>query len=281
VSTPRLRRSIPVGLVLAALVASAPPRTARAQTSREPRVYVVEPGDTLSSIADELGVSPRELAARNGLQAPFRLRVGRRLRLPPGVDPDVARDLPTRARLAADEDGASRGGPGLVTLARQRDGATLTTNLHAETHGHRMRLERFLRFRDGSRHAIHPRLIRAVATLGEHFAGRRVVVLSGFRPQLRNPSAPRTRHSQGYAVDLRVEGVPVRAVHAFCTTLDALGCGLYPRGGYVHIDVRREAASWTENGGTDAHAAHSRESDETVAEVLADAAPVRGANDRR
>lgn len=47
----------------------------------EPRVYTVQPGDTLFKIAWQHGVDQRELARWNGLANPNLIRVGQRLRL--------------------------------------------------------------------------------------------------------------------------------------------------------------------------------------------------------
>jgi murein DD-endopeptidase MepM/ murein hydrolase activator NlpD len=48
-------------------------------------IVIVEPGQTLYSIARSNGVSVRELAATNKLRAPYRLRAGQRIRIP-GVE---------------------------------------------------------------------------------------------------------------------------------------------------------------------------------------------------
>ena len=44
--------------------------------------YTVRPGDTLSGIAAELGVSPAELARANGIADPNRIRAGQVLEMP-------------------------------------------------------------------------------------------------------------------------------------------------------------------------------------------------------
>lgn len=266
-----------MALVVAVVLLGTVPAVAHAQA--EERVYVVQPGDTISRIAARLGVPYRALAERNHLAPPYRLRVGRRLRLPEGVAPEVLRRLPTRAQLESGAGNESSGGtehrPGFVTLVRARDGAVLATNFRAGSRELRLRVERFLRFRDGSRHLIHPRLIRYLADLSDRFGGRRIVVLSGFRPQLRRTTLPRTRHNRGYAIDLRVEGVSLRAVHEFCTTLRGTGCGLYPRAQFVHMDVRVENASWVDHTGPDERRYRRPEAEEAVYEVMDDAAPVR------
>lgn len=263
------------GLVALASVAGA-------QSRDDERIYVVVPGDTILRIAARLGVQPRELAAHNSLPRPYTLRVGRRLRVPPDADPEAVRDLPTRRQLAEAREGTAPEGAtptrhraGFVTLVRQRDGAELATSFAAGGPSLRVRVEHFLRSRDGREHLVHPRLMRAIASVSDRFGGRRIVVLSGFRPRARDRE--RSRHAQGYAVDLRVEGVSSRDLHRFCTTLANMGCGHYPRANFVHLDVRREPASWSDGAPWSARSTRVVPEDgdvpeESVAEVHADAA---------
>ncbi len=263
----------------------APPAWAQRASDR---VYVVAPSDTVSRIAARLQVPLRDLLERNHLTAPYRLRVGRHLRVPEGVPADVLRTLPSRQSVEAGAADSHRREPaqgavesldrsGLVTLVRRRDGAELTTRFDNPAQSFRVRMARFLRFRDGSRHGIHPRLVRQLAAVSEHFAQRPITVLSGFRPQLYRRTGPRTRHSQGYAVDIRIDGVGLRDLFQFCESLENMGCGFYPRARFVHFDVRREPLSWEDNASPGSR--HSREtvtdSDENVTEVMEDAAQVR------
>ncbi len=53
----------------------------------EPRVYVVQPGDTLFSIARRFGVDMQELARLNNITDPSTIYVGQRLILPQGAVP--------------------------------------------------------------------------------------------------------------------------------------------------------------------------------------------------
>lgn len=66
--------------------------TPRVQTSSptagadQARTYVVQPGDTLSAIAAQFGVSPAELRLVNGIDDPDSIRVGQELLIPtPGA----------------------------------------------------------------------------------------------------------------------------------------------------------------------------------------------------
>ncbi len=64
--------------------------------------------------------------------------------------------------------------------------------------------------------------------------------------------APKSRsagsyHASGRAIDFRIEGADDDAVAAFCKTVQDTGCGFYPNGGFVHMDVRDAGAghvSW-------------------------------------
>ena len=64
--------------------------------------------------------------------------------------------------------------------------------------------------------------------------------------------APRSRsagsyHASGRALDFRIDGADNDAVIAFCKTMQDTGCGYYPNGGFVHLDVRDAGAghvSW-------------------------------------
>ncbi|MBI5512148.1 MAG: LysM peptidoglycan-binding domain-containing protein [Deltaproteobacteria bacterium] len=239
------------------------------------RVYVVRPGDSLQGIAGRLQVPPRELAARNGLNAPFSLRVGRRLRLPEGVPQEVLRTLPTRDEVSAGSDGTGTGHrPGVVTLVRQRDQAETTTNFNAAGSAPRLRLERWAQARNGAQRVMHPRLRQVLATLSDRFGGRRIVVLSGYRPHRGGRSTLQNHHALGAALDLRVEGVATRQVYEFCQTLPRVGCGYASGGNFVHVDLRAEAAHWTVTGRSGSRGDSNIPPEDDVAEVLADAAPL-------
>ncbi len=59
--------------------------------------------------------------------------------------------------------------------------------------------------------------------------------------------APKSRsagsyHASGRAIDFRLEGTDNDAVVAFCKTVQDTGCGYYPNGGFVHMDVRDAGA---------------------------------------
>jgi hypothetical protein len=74
------------------------------------------------------------------------------------------------------------------------------------------------------------------------------VVVSGFRP-VGGFTRETSRHVGGNAVDIRVRGVPHRALWDFCRSLSNTGCGMYPRSSFVHVDVRSHPRQWVDWSG--------------------------------
>ena len=83
---------------------------------------------------------------------------------------------------------------------------------------------------------MEPRLFAILSHVYDHFGGRRIEVTSGYRNQRRTTS----NHYRGSATDIHIQGVAPRQLRAFVETLDAgfMGVGIYPRSGFLHIDVR-------------------------------------------
>lgn len=81
---------------------------------------------------------------------------------------------------------------------------------------------------------LDPRLVWVLGEIQSAFPNRRVVIMSGYRPD-----AHTSNHQRGKALDLYVEGVPNEELFAVCRTLHDVGCGFYPNNVFVHFDVRR------------------------------------------
>jgi uncharacterized protein YcbK (DUF882 family) len=90
--------------------------------------------------------------------------------------------------------------------------------------------------RTGEEHEIDPRLLTILSHVNDRFGGRAIELLSGYRFQRKTTS----NHFHGTASDIRIVGVRVRDLQAFVQSLDAggMGVGLYPRVGFIHVDVR-------------------------------------------
>lgn len=92
---------------------------------------------------------------------------------------------------------------------------------------------------------LHAGLLPLLARLSEHFPGRAIEIVSGYRPNAREGS----RHRFGRALDLRVEGIAPDEVRAYLDGEPQTGVGLYPISGFVHLDVRTQSVRWVDDSG--------------------------------
>jgi len=108
-------------------------------------------------------------------------------------------------------------------------------------------LSKILRFGPtGEKIAVDPRLAALVATVSDHFAGRPIHVVSGYRPYTPAQYTPHSNHNLGRAMDFSVEGIPNTVVRDFCRTFRNAGVGYYPNSTFVHLDVRAGRAYWVD-----------------------------------
>lgn len=87
--------------------------------------------------------------------------------------------------------------------------------------------------------AVDPQLFEMLSRVYDHFQ-RPIELVSGFRNQKRTSSF----HFHGSASDIRVTGVSDKVLHRYVSSLDTggLGLGIYPRAGFIHVDIRPEAS---------------------------------------
>jgi uncharacterized protein YcbK (DUF882 family) len=83
---------------------------------------------------------------------------------------------------------------------------------------------------------MDPQLLMLLSHVYDHFGGKPLEVVSGYRNQRKQTS----NHYKGTATDIRIAGVPPKKIREFAETLDGggMGIGIYPKSGFVHIDVR-------------------------------------------
>jgi hypothetical protein len=101
------------------------------------------------------------------------------------------------------------------------------------------------RHEQGPVQSVHPRLAVLLSKIADHFGGRAIRVVSGFR-EGGGYTRESSRHLQGRAADIQVAGVPHRAVFEYCRSLAQTGCGYYPQSVFVHVDVREQHAQWVD-----------------------------------
>jgi uncharacterized protein YcbK (DUF882 family) len=83
---------------------------------------------------------------------------------------------------------------------------------------------------------IEPRLFTILSHVYDHFGGKPLDVVSGYRNQRKKSS----NHYKGTATDIRISGVTPKKIQLFAESIDTggMGVGIYPKGQFVHIDVR-------------------------------------------
>jgi uncharacterized protein YcbK (DUF882 family) len=213
-------------------------------------VVYAAPGDSLASIAHRHEVGADELARANHLSPGEPLRLGQRLILPG--------EESAKEQAAAEQKWGAPKRAGQVSL--YREWSKESRNLRLLDERGRVRrpvlaeLNRLLRPRTprvtdkSPGKDPHPRLVRLLAQVSDHFGGRRVHVISGYRKP-GGYTRETSRHVAAQALDFRVEGVPLPALREYCARLDHVGVGYYPLGQFVHLDVRRDSARWTDYSG--------------------------------
>jgi uncharacterized protein YcbK (DUF882 family) len=105
--------------------------------------------------------------------------------------------------------------------------------------------ERLMRQGEAS-HPPDPRLVALIGVVSNHFGGRILEVISGYRAYTPMQYTPHSNHNYGKALDFRVRGVPNTDLRDFCRTLRDAGCGYYPNSTFVHLDVRDTKAYWVD-----------------------------------
>lgn len=100
-----------------------------------------------------------------------------------------------------------------------------------------------------SKKAVDPRLAYLIGIVSDHFGGRTVHVVSGYRPFSKRQYTPHSNHNLGRAMDFSVEGVPNTVLRDYCRTLRDAGVGYYPNSTFVHLDVRTGKAYWVDYAG--------------------------------
>ncbi len=233
------------------------------QTLRIPErgVHYVGRGETLASVARQHGCSVADLRRANRLRSDS-LRLGQRLLLP-GFDSVEER------QDAARQWGRPRS-PGVATLYRRTIDRRLRVRL-VDSRGRarttaRRRLQELMRATPNQSARLGPlpppRLIEILARVSDHFGGRELTIVSGYRGEGRFTRAS-SRHTSGNALDIRVRGVPNAALRDYLReTFNNVGVGFYPRSHFVHIDVRNRNSYWVDWSGPGEAPDYQRAGDE-------------------
>jgi uncharacterized protein YcbK (DUF882 family) len=228
--------------------------TASSRPARADVNHVVQRGQTVESIAHRYHVTPQALAQANHLKEGEAVKPGQTL-VVAGVTAVAAHPPTEAARRAsaapahadAHSEPRVRFERDVVRAVRQDEefrirvkdgrGKIPSTALKA--------FERLMRQGDGT-HPPDPRLVAVIGTVSNHFGGRTLEVVSGFRAYTPTQYTPDSRHNFGRALDFRIRGIPNEQLRDFCRTLRDTGCGYYPNSTFVHVDVRDTKAYWVD-----------------------------------
>jgi LysM repeat protein len=223
-----------LALVLAVSPADATPKRV---------IHTVRRGETLSSIAAQYRTSVGSICRWNAIKRDAILAPGRKIGvpLPPGssVQPEAKPNDTPRATSWRDFAKAPDKS-GFVVLggySGRFEGQLVDAEGNLLIEG-RLRVSALLS--NGGDQPIDPRLIALIAQVSDTFGGRRIQLVSGYRP------GHRSRHATGQAIDFFIDGVPNWAVRDYLTTLGNVGVGYYPNSYHVHLDVRETFTSWVD-----------------------------------
>ncbi len=265
----RILRTVAGGLALAAAAFTAP---AFADVT-----HVVQRGHTIEAIAHRYRVTVKAIVDANHLKDPQHLKPGQVLVIPasdsPGT-PGAGKKKPGKVeslKLPEKLEGGQRQRDGSFRVAaafvetraeRKEHGHVESDSIHAlrlgedfhirvkDVHGHippsaLMAFEHLMRQSDAV-HIPDPRLVALVGIVSNHFGGKTLEIVSGYRAYTPTQYTPHSNHNYGKALDFRIRGVPNDAVRDFCRTLRDAGCGYYPNSTFVHMDVRDTKAYWVD-----------------------------------
>jgi LysM repeat protein len=93
---------------------------------------------------------------------------------------------------------------------------------------------------------MNDRLLALLAQVSDHFGGRPLRVVSGYRT---TSWVEESKHPLGRACDFVVLGVPNTVLRDYLKTLDSVGVGYYPNSTFVHLDVRDRNTYWVDYAG--------------------------------
>ena len=267
-------------------------------------VHVVEKGQTLGRIAKRYRTTAAAIREANGLRAGQQIHPGLSLVIPEkgkegkaakgaadkGLDRGKGDKADARGKKGAlkakADDGGGAGDKGeVVWKGKPKAGHVRmmrgSDHIEVQLVNRKGRpspaglagLSKLLRFYPtGAVTPIDPRLATLISTVSDHFGGKPIKVVSGFRPYSPAQYTPHSNHNVGRAMDFAIEGVPNTAIRDFCRTFPNAGVGYYPNSSFVHLDVRTEKTYWIDHSKAgeapryESAGGHGR-ADETAAEV--------------
>jgi len=197
--------------------------------------HTVQPGQSLWTIARAYNVKGAAIAKRNGFEPGTPLGVGQKI-----IVPGAKAVVPVRVEGFVAQS---------VHFVRVWNNESITVRLMTRSGKINQTARKQLSILSGPRkksqrwRLLNPRLIHMIQRVAEHWPGRTIEIVSGYRPGM---SGNESMHSQARALDFRVGGVSNRELYEFCTQLPKSGCGYYPNSVFIHMDARDKETTWTD-----------------------------------
>lgn len=155
-----------------------------------------------------------------------------------------------RAKVAQSKAAAKRGGyVRLSSLMGQWEGYALDRKGNPTPEAEAGFRKVLRSWRTGASAEIDKRLIKMVAQVSDHFAGKRILVVSGYRPKRKLQATAHSRHNAGEAMDFRIEGVENAELRDYARKFSRAGVGFYPNSSFVHLDARDYTTYWIDYSG--------------------------------
>ncbi len=196
----------------------------------------VESGQRLESIARRYGVTVASITEHNRIDRRSVLKVGQVLRIPEPKGPAA-----TGTAKAFSRTPKHRGRLELVGHTQRFKGEVFDKKGRVLP-GARRGVSRVLGV-GSSDPRLDDRLLRSLVTVSDHFGGRPLRIVSGYR---RSSYFKDSKHKASRAVDFSIPGVPNEVVRDYVRGMQNVGVGYYPNSSFIHLDVREYSAYWVD-----------------------------------
>jgi uncharacterized protein YcbK (DUF882 family) len=222
-------------------------------------IHVVGKGVTLAQIAHEYGVSLPRLLRANKVRNPDLLSRGARILIP-----GAKRVIPIAARRP---EPCLHAPVEIYKVHTDETRHVVLTQCNGKVwDAGRQEISSFLdRTPDKTAPMLASRLLVLIQRTVDRFPGRRIEVVSAFRPPVGERAS--SRHCKAKALDFRVSGIPNSKLRDFVRSFGDVGVGYYPNSTFVHLDVRDHPAFWVDWSGPGEPARYGTLTEEPIGDV--------------
>ncbi len=139
--------------------------------------------------------------------------------------------------------------PAKLVLVSLNSGERVELDAHGESGDFSARAAEEARwlFRErgsGRSHPVEPLLLDTLYRIQRHFNAPMLRVISGYRAP--KPGS-HSNHGRGRACDFVVPGASDKDVAELARSYGFRGVGIYPKSGFVHVDIRDRSYFWVDN----------------------------------